>query len=93
MCVCVCVCDRERGTESPILNNFVLALRPTYFHKFSLLSFFLVLFCFASVSCAWPVSETGYLLLCNMKQTRLCVPKQHHLIENENFNPPKRLGR
>ena len=38
VCVCVCVCvydrERERRTKRLILNNFMLALRPTYFHNF-----------------------------------------------------------
>ena len=58
--VCVCVYDRERErrTKRIILNNFMLALRPTYFHNFPSLFFQgRDLVCFASTGYTQPVSD------------------------------------
>lgn len=67
--------EEERGTRRLILNSFMLASRPTSVHNFSLHFSVLILFCSASTSCTWLVSETGSLLACNMTLTELCVPK------------------
>lgn len=74
-CVCMYDRERERRTKRLILNNFMLALRPTYFHNFPSLLQGRGLVCLASTSYTWPVSETGYLLVCSMKLAKLCVSK------------------
>lgn len=94
MCLCVWQREKERGTKRLILNNYMLALRPTYFHNFSLLFWGegFVLLCKHKVALGLcQRQDICWFVTWNWQS---CVyPKQCHLIENENFNPPKRLSR
>ena len=79
VCVCVCVCvydrERERRTKRIILNNFMLALRPTYFHIFHFFFFRAEIWFALQAQVILSLCQTGYLLVYSMKLANLCVSK------------------